>query len=58
VAAAREHEATRAGERLHIHVNTAHYRLGKIAERAGCDLHRVADLVEILIAARPMLLDG
>jgi PucR C-terminal helix-turn-helix domain/GGDEF-like domain len=44
--------ARRAAERLHIHVNTAHYRLGKIAERTGCDLHRVADLVEILIAAR------
>ncbi|HEY2319580.1 MAG TPA: helix-turn-helix domain-containing protein [Solirubrobacteraceae bacterium] len=44
--------ARRAAERLHIHVNTAHYRLGRIAERTGCDLHRVADLVEILIAAR------
>jgi hypothetical protein len=44
--------ARRAAEQLHIHVNTAHYRLGKIAERTGCDLHRVADLVEILIAAR------
>jgi DNA-binding PucR family transcriptional regulator len=44
--------ARRAAERLHIHVNTAHYRLGRIAERTGCDLHRFADLVEILIAAR------
>lgn len=44
--------AKRAAQRLHIHVNTAHYRLGKIAERTGCDLRRVADLVEILIAAR------
>ena len=44
--------ARRAAERLHIHVNTAHYRLGKITERTGCDLHRVDDLVEILIAAR------
>jgi PucR C-terminal helix-turn-helix domain/GGDEF-like domain len=44
--------ARRAAERLHIHVNTAHYRLGKIAERTGCDLHRVTDLVEVLIAAR------
>ena len=42
----------RAAERLHIHVNTAHYRLGKIAERTGCDLRRVTDLIEILIAAR------
>jgi hypothetical protein len=46
----------RAAERLHVHVNTAHYRLGKIAERTGCDLRRVTDLIEILIAAR--LVDG
>jgi hypothetical protein len=44
--------ARRAAERLHIHVNTAHYRLGRIAERTGCDLRRISDLVEILIAAR------
>jgi len=42
----------RAAENLHIHVNTAHYRLARIAERTGCDLRRVADLIEILIAAR------
>jgi DNA-binding PucR family transcriptional regulator len=46
----------RAAEQLHVHVNTAHYRLGKIAERTGCDLRRVTDLIEILIAAR--LLDA
>jgi sugar diacid utilization regulator len=44
--------ARRAAERLHIHVNTAHYRLGKITERTGCDLRRVSDLIELLIAAR------
>jgi DNA-binding PucR family transcriptional regulator len=44
--------ARRAAERLHIHVNTAHYRLGRIAERTGCDLRRISDLIEILIAAR------
>jgi DNA-binding PucR family transcriptional regulator len=44
--------ARRAAERLHIHVNTAHYRLARIAERTGCDLRRVSDLIEILIAAR------
>ena len=42
----------RAAENLHIHVNTAHYRLARIAERTGSDLRSVADLVEILIAAR------
>jgi PucR C-terminal helix-turn-helix domain/GGDEF-like domain len=44
--------ARRAAENLHIHVNTAHYRLGRIAERTGRDLRRVNDLIEILIAAR------
>jgi hypothetical protein len=44
--------ARRAAERLHIHVNTAHYRLGRIAERTGRDLRRISDLIEILIAAR------
>jgi sugar diacid utilization regulator len=44
--------ARRAAEQLHIHVNTCHYRLGRIAERTGSDLHRVTDLIEILIAAR------
>jgi sugar diacid utilization regulator len=42
----------RAAENLHIHVNTAHYRLARIAERTGLDLRRVNDLIEILIAAR------
>jgi hypothetical protein len=44
--------ARRTAEQLHIHVNTCHYRLGRIAERTGSDLHRVTDLIEILIAAR------
>jgi len=44
--------ARRAADGLHIHVNTAHYRLARIAERTGCDLRKVSDLLEILIAAR------
>jgi sugar diacid utilization regulator len=44
--------AKRAAEELHIHVNTAHYRLARIAERTGCDLRRVGDVIELLIAAR------
>jgi len=44
--------ARRAADRLHIHVNTAHYRLGRIAERTGCELRHVSDLIELLIAAR------
>ena len=45
-----------AAERLHLHVNTAYYRLEKIAERTGYDLRRLADVVELLIAVR--LLDA
>ena len=41
-----------AAEQLHIHVNTAHYRLARISERTGCDLRRVSDVIELLIAAR------
>jgi sugar diacid utilization regulator len=44
--------ARRAADSLHIHVNTAHYRLARIAERTGRDLRKVSDLLEILIAAR------
>jgi PucR C-terminal helix-turn-helix domain/GGDEF-like domain len=42
----------RAADSLHIHVNTAHYRLARIAERTGRDLRNVSDLLEILIAAQ------
>jgi sugar diacid utilization regulator len=33
-------------------VNTFYYRLDSIAKRTGSDLHRIADLQEILIAIR------
>jgi DNA-binding PucR family transcriptional regulator len=33
-----------------VHPNTARYRLGKIEERTGCDLRRVADVMDLLIA--------
>jgi sugar diacid utilization regulator len=41
-----------AAERLFVHVNTAHYRLGKIAEKTGCDLRSVSDVLELLIAIK------
>jgi sugar diacid utilization regulator len=50
--AAADLNAKQAAEQLHIHVNTAHYRLARIAERTGCDLRRVSDVIELLIAAR------
>ncbi|MEU8251352.1 helix-turn-helix domain-containing protein [Nonomuraea sp. NPDC048916] len=45
-----------AAQRLHLHVNTAYYRLERIAERTGCDLRSLADIQELLIAVR--LLSG
>ena len=42
----------RTAEQLHIHVNTAHYRLTRIEERTGADMRRVGDVVEPLIAAQ------
>ena len=50
--AAADLSAKRAAQELHIHVNTAHYRLARIAERTGYDLRRVSDVIELLIAAR------
>jgi sugar diacid utilization regulator len=50
--------AKAASERLHMHVNTAHYRLGKIAERTGCDLRSVSDVLELLIAIKLAQGDG
>lgn len=44
--------AKTAAERLHLHVNTAYYRLERIAERTGCDLRRLSDVMELLIAVR------
>jgi DNA-binding PucR family transcriptional regulator len=45
-----------AAERLYVHVNTAHHRLSRIAEKTGCDLRDLADVQELLIAIK--LLDG
>ena len=37
-------------ERLHIHTNTAHYRLRRIEQRTGRNPRRIADLIELLAA--------
>jgi sugar diacid utilization regulator len=44
--------ATLAAERLHLHVNTARYRLAKIEEETGCNLRRMVDVIELLVAVR------
>ncbi|TQL68413.1 CdaR family transcriptional regulator [Nocardioides albertanoniae] len=41
-----------AAERMHMHVNTAYYRLDRIAQRTGCDLRRFADVEELVFAVR------
>ena len=41
-----------AAEQLFIHVNTAHNRLARIAERTGRDVRRLNDVIELLIATR------
>lgn len=44
--------AKAAAETLLIHVNTAHYRLARIAEKTGCDLRRLSDVIDVLIAIK------
>ena len=39
-----------AAQRLHIHPNTAHYRLKRIEQRTGRNPRRIADLIELLAA--------
>ncbi|MEA2171129.1 MAG: hypothetical protein QOF76_4429 [Solirubrobacteraceae bacterium] len=39
-------------ERLGIHVNTAHYRLKRIAEQTGLDVRSVEDIMELVLAVR------
>jgi sugar diacid utilization regulator len=39
-----------AAQRLHVHPNTAHYRLRRIEERTGRSPRRIADLIELLAA--------
>lgn len=39
-----------AAERLHVHPNTAQYRLRRIEERTGRNPRRIADLLDLLVA--------
>jgi sugar diacid utilization regulator len=41
-----------AGRRLHMHTNTARYRLGRIAERTGLDMRSFEDVTTLYVAAR------
>ncbi|WP_304454727.1 CdaR family transcriptional regulator [Nocardiopsis sp. YSL2] len=50
--AAHDLRARAMAQAMHLHVNTAYYRLDRIAERTGCDLRAFADLLELVIAIR------
>ncbi len=50
--AAADLNAKVAAERLYVHVNTAHHRLARIEEKTGCDLRRLSDVQELLIAIK------
>ncbi|WP_139979472.1 PucR family transcriptional regulator [Nocardioides litoris] len=39
-----------AAVELHVHANTVYYRLERIAERTGCDVRRVEELIDLLLA--------
>jgi DNA-binding PucR family transcriptional regulator len=39
-----------AAQRLHVHPNTAQYRLRRIEERTGRNPRRVSDLLDLLVA--------
>ncbi|WP_062214166.1 PucR family transcriptional regulator ligand-binding domain-containing protein [Streptomyces sp. NBRC 109706] len=43
---------TRCAARLHLHVNTLRYRIGRVEQLTGRDLHRLEDAVDFLLALR------
>lgn len=44
--------AKEAALALVVHPNTVYYRLERIAERTGCDVRRVDELIDLLLAVR------
>ncbi|HEX3909244.1 MAG TPA: helix-turn-helix domain-containing protein [Solirubrobacteraceae bacterium] len=50
--AAADMNLSRTAERLHIHVNTARYRLTRIAERTGCEPRSLGDMMDLVLAIK------
>jgi DNA-binding PucR family transcriptional regulator len=46
-----------AAEQLHVHPNTLDYRLKQVRELTGVDVHRLEDLVIVVLALRQRELD-
>jgi sugar diacid utilization regulator len=49
---------TAMSKRMHIHANTAHHRLNRIAEQTQLDLRRPSDVLSLVVAirlARPLV---
>ncbi len=42
----------RTASQLNVHVNTARYRLDRIADRTHCDIRKFSDVVDLLSAVR------
>ncbi|MFG2176230.1 PucR family transcriptional regulator [Streptomyces niveus] len=47
---ARDGSWARAAEELHLHVNTVHYRIGRIEQITGRDLSRLDDRLDLRAA--------
>jgi DNA-binding PucR family transcriptional regulator len=45
---------SRAAQRLHLHVNTVRYRIGRVEELTGRDLSQLADRVDVYLALRSL----
>jgi DNA-binding PucR family transcriptional regulator len=43
---------TRVAQRLHLHVNTVRYRIGRVEELTGRDMSRFEDRVDLFLALR------